>query len=316
LSFVLALAVGCGSGTGAQAVDASAPGERVHLRTSEQTRSYSVHGPSSEAIFDFIERNGPTDDSGQRGSGLTAAKWSYVWKGNAGKEGCGIASLTISVDLVVTLPKHEAPQTLTPTVLKSWERFAQDVQSHEQHHVDIYLQGASTLKQRMSEIPPQASCELLEKEIGSVWANEQKVIDTAQEQFHSNEEARINGQRKPLQTQIESNRTKLAAYGKDIRDLDASVASLRNEIKAVEAKIEPLKTEMERIESQYGNNLPPVVYVRYENTRADYNTLIARYNALVDQHNSALDRRNRVAVDYESLVEDTNDLVDTFNWTR
>jgi predicted secreted Zn-dependent protease len=292
------------------------PGERVRLHTNSSTKAYPVKGSTSETIFDYIERNGPTDDSGQRGSGLTAAKWSYVWKGSASREGCGIASLTVSLDLTVTLPKHEAPQSLTPSVSRSWERFAADVGSHEQHHVDIYMAGAQTMKGLMQAIQPKASCDLLEKEIGAVWSREQKAIDDLQEVFHKDEDTRLSASRRPLQTQIETNRGRLNAMNSQIKAMDEQIDSLRKQIKEAQDLITPLKSQMESIEGAYGSNVPPTIFARYENLRSQYNALIGRYNSLVEQHNSLLDQRSKVAADYERLISTTNDLVDTFNWTR
>jgi predicted secreted Zn-dependent protease len=183
-------------------------GERIHLQATTSTKSYPVRGTTSETIFDYIARNGPTDDAGQRGSGLTTAKWSYVWKGSASRDGCGIANLTINLDLTVTLPKHESPQSLTPSVLKSWERFSGDVGAHEQRHVEIYLSGANTMKQSFEAIEPKPACEILEQEIGAVWSGRQKAIEAAQEDFHREEDARLALARQPVQSQIEGNRAK------------------------------------------------------------------------------------------------------------
>ncbi|HLF78394.1 MAG TPA: DUF922 domain-containing protein [Dehalococcoidia bacterium] len=286
------------------------------MHTNSSTKSYAVKGSTSEMIFDFIERNGPTDDAGQRGSGLTAAKWSYVWKGSASREGCGIASLTVSLDLTVTLPKHESQQSLSPSVTRSWERFSADVAAHEQHHVDIYMAGAQTMKGMMQAIQPKPSCDLLEKEIGAVWSREQKAIDDLQEAFHKDEDARLSAQRRPLQTQIETNRGRINAMSAQIRTMDEQVDSLRRQIKEAQDLISPLKSQMESIEGAYGSNVPPNIFARYENLRSQYNALIGRYNSLVEQHNTLLDQRSKVAADYERLISTTNDLVDTFNWTR
>src|SRR5689334_22645386 len=64
------------------------PSERVQLQTKNQTKYYNVGGLNSDSIFDSVKRNGPVDDAGQRGIGLTEVKWSYEWKGANNKEGC------------------------------------------------------------------------------------------------------------------------------------------------------------------------------------------------------------------------------------
>jgi predicted secreted Zn-dependent protease len=286
------------------------------LQTSTATKTYAVRGATSETMFDYIARNGPTDDGGQRGSGLTTAKWSYVWKGNASKVGCGIASLTISVDLTVTLPKHESPQSLTPIVVKSWERFETDVNTHEQRHVEIYLAGANTMKQTMEVIEPKPSCDVLEKEIGAVWSGQQKAIEAAQESFHKEEDARLALARQPVQSQIEGNRGKIASLSSQIKGMDDQIESLRKDLKAAEEQISPVESQMQSLEGGYGRDMPPPIATRYQGLQQQYRTLVARYNSLVDQHNAAVERRSRTSAEYDQLITSTRDLVETYNWIR
>jgi predicted secreted Zn-dependent protease len=313
------VALACGNSKSSETVtvhQAAAAGERVHLNATTSTKHYAVRGTNSDTIFDYIERNGPTDDAGQRGSGLTTAKVSYTWKGSATRQGCGIASLTVSLDLTVTLPQHESSRSLSPAVLRSWERFVADVSAHEQHHVDIYLAGAETIKEKMAAIEPKPSCDLLEREIAAVWAREQRTIDDQQEAFHRDEEARLAAERRPLQTQIETNRGRIRALAAQIRAIDSEIESLNRQIKEAQDLISPLKSQMESIEGAYGTSLPPNIYSRYENLRSQYNALIVRYNSLVGQHNTLIDQRSKVAAEHDRLVSTTEDLVEELSWKR
>ena len=313
---LLFVALACSNSKALPPDPTAVAGERIHLQTTTSTKNYPVRGATSEAIFDYIARNGPTDDAGQRGSGLTTAKWSYVWKGNASRSGCGIASLTINLDLTVTLPKHESPQSLSPAVIKSWERFSGDVNAHEQRHVEIYLTGANNMEQTMEAIEPKPSCDLLEKEIGAVWSGRQKAIEAAQENFHREEDARLALARQPLQSQIEGNRGKITSLSSLIKGMDDQIESLRRDLKAAEEQISPVESQMQSLEGGYGKDMPPPIASRYQGLQQQYRTLVARYNSLVDQHNAAVERRSRTSAEYDQLISSTRDLVETYNWIR
>lgn len=319
LAFVFIIAPQSDSGPTSAAAEpaaTAAPANRVLLQTSQATRYYDVRGTTTNPIFDYIERNGPTDGAGQRGSGLTSAKWSYVWKGDATRAGCSIGSMTINVDLVVTLPRHEQPSALTAAIQTNWDKFVKEVAAHEQRHVDIYLEGAKTMQERMAAIPVKTTCPELERDLTSTWSGQQKEIEVAQERFHSEEEAKIAAARQPIKAQMDANRLRLAALDRQIQDSEKKIQSLRDEIKSLEGQIEPLKAELERIESTYGTNLPPAVFARYESLRPVYNALAQRYNVAVDQHNVAVDEQSRFAAEHERLIVATNTFVEAYNWTR
>jgi predicted secreted Zn-dependent protease len=322
LTLFALLGAACKTGAGAAPTGPDAPAnptpaeQRVQLKTAQSTVYYAVKGSTTNAIFDFIEHFGPTDGEGQRGSGLTSAKWSYVWKGNTSRSGCSIGSMTISLDLVVTLPRHEQPSALPAAIATNWDKFAKEVTTHEQRHVDIYLDGAKTMQERMAAIPVRSSCSDLEKDLTSTWSGEQKEIEDAQGQFHAEEEAKIAAARAPIKAQMDANRARLAILDRQIQDSAAKVQRLRDETKSLEGQIEPLKTELDRIETTYGANLPPQVFARYESLRPVYNALAQRYNQVVDQHNAAIDEQTRLSAEHERLIAATNALVDTFNWTR
>jgi predicted secreted Zn-dependent protease len=318
MTAVFSALIACKGRTDAPVVpeDIPVPQERIVLQTKTATNFYPVRGTSSETIFDHIKRNGPVDDAGQRGIGLTEVRWSYEWKGASTREGCGISNLTLGLDITVTLPKHEAPETLSASVLKQWDRVAAEVATHEQRHVDIYLAGAESMKVKMGAIGPRPACDLLERDIVSLWTEEQKAIDSAQERFHNDEDSRLAAQRAPLQSKIDANRTRLNSLIGQIRVLDGQIVSIGSELKTLEAQLASIKSQMESLELAYGNSMPPPIAGRHEGLRLQYNSLASRYNTGADERDASLTRRNRLVTEYDQLVGDTNELVDTLNWTR
>lgn len=312
----LALLTTCGDGGAVidptPTVDLST--ERVTTATTLSTVYYDVYGATTDAIFSYIEQNGPTDGEGKRGSGLTSVVWGYEWQGGAANDQCAIRSMTIRADMTVTLPRHAAIAQLSESTLRHWNRYAEGVAGHEQTHVDIYEDGAENLKKLMQTLPPQVSCEELEVQIGRTWAAEQTRINQRQTDFHSIEAERLAAAREPIEAQIEKNRADLNSLQVQIDQLDQTLRSLRGQIDALAGRIDDLYAEINRVEQ---SNLPtPEKQAQLARLTQQRNDQIAYHNQLVEQHNSTLRRRGQLAGQYGTLLTTTNQLVEDFNWAR
>ena len=313
---LVALLLSCsGSGNSAPEVGTET-GERVLLQTSLSTTYYTVQGRTTEEIFAYIERNGPTDGQGRRGSGLTSVLWGYEWKGNSRGGQCSIQSMSITAAMTVTLPQHAAEASLGPGTRENWQAYAAGVGTHEQTHVDIYLEGAEELKRKMENIEPQPSCENLELRIQTVWSSEQARINTLQELFHEEEDLRLVSRRQPLQGRIDANRSTLNSLQREIDTLDSRIRTLRDEVGALERQADSLDGQIKQINQQYPGVLPPQVRTQLEQLVARNNDILGAYNAKVEEHNRALARRNELAAQHEALVLQTNALVEEYNWAR
>lgn len=291
--------------------------ERIQLSTNTSTRYYTVTGVTTAEIFDSIDKNGPRDDKGVKGSGLTAATWGYRWQPQPTSDGCVISSMTISLDIVVTLPRHSSEGSLSSTLAANWEEFEASVARHEQTHVDIDYAGARTIRDKMIAVKAASSCDALTRQVDTLWNTEQRAVEAAQDQFHAQEDARIAARRSPLQSQIDVNRTRITQLSGQIEGLDASLALMNSELTNVDSQLEALKKNIDATTLKYPEgDYPPSVFVEYNEWVRLYNALAPAFNQLVSQYNSSIAQRNNVADEHDDLVEATNLLVDDFNWTR
>lgn len=289
----------------------------IHLQTSEATTYYMVSGTTTEEIFASIEANGPVDDAGQQGSGLTSVDWEYKWSGDRLPGGeCSIRELTITADIVVELPMHEDESALSPRILESWKRYTEGVAAHEQTHVDIYLEGATDIRNAMEGVGLKPNCDELEALIDSIWKSEQERINGLQHAFHSDEDARLAAARGPLENQIEANRVELGSLQAQIATYDEEISRLRAEIAVFDTEVASIEAQIKQINEQFPNDLPPVIRDRLEQLIEQSNNLLVVYNHKVDQHNGAIHERNALSDEYDSLLATTNQLVDEYNWTR
>ena len=273
------------------------------LRTTSFTRYYAIQGLTTRAIFADIEKNALIDSKAHLAVGLTSADWNMDWKGLERQRGiCDPRMMTITLDLVVTLPQHKRSNDLPPDLAANWRRFAAGVATHEQRHVDIYLSGARRVKSRMETIMARtASCAEIEK---------------AQDQFHADEEAKSQDDRKPLQAQIDLNQNRLTALSAELKTVDQTLDTLRRKSEATQSELKTIQAEMTKVGTSPPSCAQSGLTRRIQGLCQQHVALVATYNALVEQHNSAVTRRNGVVDEHNRVVTTTNTLVEALNWTR
>ena len=292
--------------------------ERVVLKTTNATRYYPIRGTSTTAIFDEIDKNGLFDSNGRRAVGLTSAEWNMDWKGVEARPGlCGQDSMTITLNLVVSLPEHRRSSDLPQHVRARWQQFAAGVAAHEQRHVDIYLDGARRMKSRMEAILTKpASCSKLGDTMRALWVNQQADIEKAQNQFHIEEDAKSHDHRKPLQAQIAVQQKRLSALDSDIRGLDQALETLKRRSDTTLAELDAVKGQMGKSGSSPSVCGQSGLTSKLLALCQRHNALVATYNALVEQHNGTVARRNSLADEHDRIVATTNTLIEALNWTR
>ena len=255
----------------------------IELDTSLETTYYAVEGTTTESIFNHIDRNGPTDGDGKRGSGLTSVVWGYEWQGGPETGQCAIRSMTIRAEMVVTLPQHVDPDSLPADIRDDWDAYASSVGEHEQKHVDIYQDGAETIRARMLAVGPKSDCDKLEGEIKRVWAEEQAQINNMQAEFHQQEFDRLAQQRAPIAAQIDANRVEIDSLQDQIEALDEEIEELRGNIDALIFEIAHVDQDIKEVNDSDAPNV---------DKQAQLVVLIQQRNALQARHNEAVDDHN------------------------
>ena len=289
----------------------------ISLDTKVTTSYYAVHGTSSNDIFASIQAQGLRDgDSGARASGLTSYQPTFNWTRREMKKSCAIDTMTISVLLDMTVPRHSQPDALDAATRKRWDEFAASVASHEQIHVDIYLRGAQRIKEQMAALGDRPSCGELDQDIKQTWDDFGVVVDREQQEFHAREDARIEAALAPLRVRIQQNESQLAQMSGRIDALNATAAALQSQLRAAEAQMATLMSQMDQIESMYRGTPPPFAVERYAALRQQYNETVPRQNTLARQYNSAIVDYNNQVDAYNRLIAETSGLIESYNWTQ
>ena len=271
-SVVAALALLAGAGlTACSSPPPAPPRQPAVVETSVSTRYYPVRGTTTAAMFAAIDANGPVETSGQRAAGMTLADWKLT-SGDVDVRAvpCVFPSLTVTLHLVVMLPRHEAPEVLPGDLREHWERFVARVAAHEQRHVDIYLDGANAMTARLEATRTTVSCAHLEKAIDAAWQAQQADIERAQTEFHAVDQTTARSERETLQARLDGTRAQLEPVEAEIRRLDTELADLRRQV---------------------------------DGGRAD---LVAQHNALAGRRRVLGEEYNRLAADANGLIDGLN----------
>ena len=288
------------------------------LKTSTATRYYAVRGLTTTAIFDDIDKNGLFDNMGRRALGQASANWSMDWQGTEVRSGlCEQSPMSITLNIVVTLPEHKRLSELAPDIKANWQRFAARVAAHEQRHVDIYLSGASRMKSRMEALLSEpGSCAKLDKTIHALWVSEQADVEKAQDQFHVEDDAKSQNDRRPLQAKIDVNQKRLSAIASELKSLDQALDGLKRRRESTQDELNTVKAEMGKSRASPPICAQPGLTSQLLALCQRYNALVATYNALVEESNEAVSRRNSLVHEHNRIVATTNTLIDAMNWTR
>ena len=291
----------------------------IRLTYSLDTVYYPVTGTTTQEIFDSVKANGPDSElelQGRFTSGLTESDSSYRSEFVDHGDYCELQSAVANLDLVVTLPQHSAPSSLSDLQLGRWQDFADGVAVHEQHHVDIYIERIEAFKESLESFPERFSdCDSLESTIASAWELEKVLTDREQEAFHESEEQLSQRVREPVQQQIDENELKLAEYQDALTQLSLEIEELNSQIDDFEESMQPYDARISAIKDLYPDLvLPQDTFDEYRQLIVEWNRIndlrngaVTQLNSLVDQHDRAVDELNR-------LTEQTIQLIDQLNW--
>jgi predicted secreted Zn-dependent protease/uncharacterized protein YukE len=291
--------------------------DRIKVAATTGRQYYTVYGSNSDELLSYVENYGPVDDKGVRGTGVTLYKTSLNWDSNRDPRACAIATMTIQVDLQVVLPILDSKTSLDVALGSYWVKFAAGVAAHEQRHVDIYLQGADAIREKMLAIQPTLGCTALESAVNDVWSSQHTLTDQEQERFHAAERTRIEAARAPLKSQLDADRNRLDVLSAQVSGLDSSLGTLSAQLDQLKGLLDTVKTQITAVEDKYQTTTaPPDVYQQYQTLLAQYNNLIPAYNALVDQLNRQVSQRAALVAQSDDLRDQSKALADQYNWTQ
>jgi predicted secreted Zn-dependent protease len=308
---------GSASQTGPTPTHVSQQTADVELISTLSVTYYSVFGNNTEELVAYMNENGPMTADGERAVGLATAKPKRDWRARMEGQDCMVGSMTITVEVSLMLPRLDSSARLNPATLRNWQTFAAGVEAHEQRHVDIYLQGFEEMRAGMASIGPKDTCAAIEAEVRRVWESYLAIINVRQEDYHAEDDRRVEREREPIRRQIEANRLRMQAIASQITDLDRSLETMKAQWDDLEGRLAALKMQIDAIAERYPDLvLPEPTYSHYQQLKAEYNSIVPSYNTLLAQFEAASRLRQSAISEHNRLAANTSQLVEDFNWIQ
>ncbi|WP_421789823.1 DUF922 domain-containing protein [Hyphobacterium sp.] len=121
---------------------------------------YEVTGLSPEhLILSFRSRPNPAVMATTRAGVSTRYDFAF------GNGECRLMQVELMLDIDITYPRWREEGRGSEVMRSEWTRFIQAVEIHEQGHVDRFRDAADRLSERLSAIPPAASCQTIRRRV-------------------------------------------------------------------------------------------------------------------------------------------------------
>ena len=166
----------------------------------------------------------------------------------------------------------------------------------------------------MNGIRAHATCDALGSKIEDVWNEGQRQDDRQQEAFHEAEARTSRILRKPLETEIESNKQQIRLLLDTIESVSVEIHEGSQAIDGMDALMQPLSDRMDAIRGRFPDmSLPSDVFDEFEDLRKQWNSLNDARNDLIAELNLRVEVHNETNQTRNSLIDTTNLLTDALS---
>jgi predicted secreted Zn-dependent protease len=150
----------------------------------EKTTSFDIgvkYGTPAE-IWHGIERWGPSSTSGHVfGTTTGGLGWSY--KKSQYPRGCTISAVKVKVSAHILLPGWGWEDRADPITRKFWNCIESTVNTHEQHHAEVWRQAGRDIDAHIRDLPDVMRCEAVESTINGIGNRINDVAHKRQNEF-------------------------------------------------------------------------------------------------------------------------------------
>ncbi|HET7717131.1 MAG TPA: DUF922 domain-containing protein [Bauldia sp.] len=161
------------------------------VRTSTQTRSYSVGGTTASSLVSYMRSN---PFHGSRGDAIANIRPTYslstVTKQTGGT--CRAAKVTLNIRFTMTLPQARSASAMSSSTRSAWNSFVAFTRRHEEAHRSIYIQCGNGFVAKAQRLTA-SSCGALQASIRRLLENEKRACEARQVAFDRKEYGRVAG---------------------------------------------------------------------------------------------------------------------------
>jgi len=287
----------------------------VVLKVERSTKFYDVRGANATEIFEYLDTHSMTDAQGRRLAGSTASSWRLEWSALPGSTSCHLQRMTIVLNLVVTLPRHEYADGLQDEARANWDRLVMRIAEHEQRHVDIELESARKLERQIRAMPTVSSCSELSAALDAASTTHRADAQKGHRQFHIEDAARRQAERRPIQALIDTNRGKLAIVEAEIWGLDRILADLGRQRATTQSQLQAVETEIKAAGPLRVSCSPSGAGEPAEGVCRRRAGLAAAAAALAHEENDAAARKAKLQEESRELRARIDSLIEEYKFT-
>jgi predicted secreted Zn-dependent protease len=132
-----------------------------------ETLYYDVAGASADELRTQLDLQSEIEQ------GDAYTDWQIQWRYDYARsaDGCGLVSLTVSLDVTLTFPRWTPPESAAPhrpsvpvgELQEQWRAYLAALEVHEQGHEKLAAQAADEIVTALSSLPLYPSCAELER---------------------------------------------------------------------------------------------------------------------------------------------------------
>lgn len=124
--------------------------------------TYRVFGTSLEELNRSLNVHGVLV-RGDRADAVTSSRFETTFQPVFGPSGCGLAP-RVRLSLVITIPEWIPPAGTDRYFANQWNQFMWDLEDHELHHAELWIQAARKMAEAINSTPRNPSCERVKAE--------------------------------------------------------------------------------------------------------------------------------------------------------
>jgi len=163
----------------------------AEVRSSTQTRSYSVGGTTARSLVSYM-RSRPFH--GSRGDAVANIRPSYALNVATRQSGsvCRASKVTLNIRFVMTLPRAQSTSAMNASTRSAWNAFVAFTRRHEETHRSIYVQCGNNFVAK-AERMTASNCGALQASIRQLLEREKSACEARQRAFDRSEYRRVAG---------------------------------------------------------------------------------------------------------------------------
>jgi predicted secreted Zn-dependent protease len=149
------------------ATSAAAPSSELHVDRTE--RFYDVTGRTEQALLRDLTQRGPRVGAARRfGRTAWTARWEIAYaRPPAGSDApCRMRRADVYLDVVVTLPRWDAPDEAPAALQRDWASFTDALASHEREHRESIVSAGRRMVRALEKLQAP-SCTALKEKAGA-----------------------------------------------------------------------------------------------------------------------------------------------------